>query len=59
MTIVLPVVHEESQRAKSNGSHKKCTVCRNPMKGHKNVIDCPKNQKGKNNTSKRKKTKKK
>ena len=29
------------------------------MKGHKNVIDCPKNQKGKNNTSKRKKTKKK
>jgi len=29
------------------------------MKGHKKIVDCPKNQKGKNTTAKRKTTKKK
>ena len=22
----------------------RCSICRNPMKGHKRVLDCPKNQ---------------
>ena len=57
---VLPVVHDESQqRAKSKGHDKKFTVFKNPMKDHKNIVDCLKNQKGKNTTAKRKKMKKK
>ena len=31
------------------GNVRRCTTCKNPMKGHKNVTKCPKNQAIENN----------
>ena len=33
----------------NQGNVRRCTTCKNPMKGHKNVTNCPKNQAIENN----------
>ena len=37
-------VHQVTTQRKKERQAPKCSVCKQPMKGHKNVADCPKNQ---------------
>ena len=41
--IVSQVLAQEKQAKKAEKAAPHCRICKNPMKGHKNVKDCPKN----------------
>jgi hypothetical protein len=43
--LLVPVMVVSSQVGDATRSKPKCKACKKPMKGHKNVKDCPKNQK--------------
>lgn len=33
------------KQSKKTSAGNNCTACKKPMKGHQNVVDCPKNKK--------------
>lgn len=45
---VISVVQDMQQRANTNSektrAQPRCSTCKNPMKGHKNIKDCPRNR---------------
>ena len=38
-------VENQGPSTRKTRAQPKCSICKEPMKGHKNVINCPKNQK--------------
>ena len=43
-SLLVPVTVVSNNPEETTRSKPKCKACKQPMKGHKNVKDCPKNQ---------------